>query len=187
LQSLAAQSTAADARCFDGSRLQGLAIGYAMILDAVAGADGLETHFDGLQRLPGDSCLGPHYYRPIRICRHLQPSSAVHLLLAFDALILGHLQGISPNDGILICGPAFRQVRVRLQPHFGSLATVLIRLRRQTTSVNEPPLMLNRHCDVCEFKQLCRGKAVEADNLTLLRGMTSKEVTSRSWWELKVA
>jgi hypothetical protein len=36
--------------------------------------------------------------------------------------------------------------------------------------------VLNRHCDICEFKQLCRTKAVEADNLTLLRGMTSKEM-----------
>ncbi len=29
---------------------------------------------------------------------------------------------------------------------------------------------------MCEFKQLCRDKAVEADNLTLLRGMTLKEM-----------
>jgi hypothetical protein len=36
--------------------------------------------------------------------------------------------------------------------------------------------VLNRHCGICEFKQLCRDKAVEADNLTLLSGMTSKEM-----------
>jgi hypothetical protein len=36
--------------------------------------------------------------------------------------------------------------------------------------------MLNRHCNICEFKQLCRAKAIEADNLTLLSGMTSKEI-----------
>ena len=36
--------------------------------------------------------------------------------------------------------------------------------------------MLNRHCDICEFKQLCRAKAINEDNLTLLRGMTLKEV-----------
>jgi hypothetical protein len=29
---------------------------------------------------------------------------------------------------------------------------------------------------MCEFKQLCRAKAVEADNLTLLKGMTLKEI-----------
>ena len=31
-------------------------------------------------------------------------------------------------------------------------------------SVKEPPLALNPHCDLCEFKQLCRAKAEEADN-----------------------
>jgi predicted RecB family nuclease len=51
-----------------------------------------------------------------------------------------------------------------------------MRLRVQTASDHEPPLALNRHCDICEFKQLCRAKAVEADNLTLLRGMSLKEM-----------
>jgi predicted RecB family nuclease len=36
--------------------------------------------------------------------------------------------------------------------------------------------VLNRHCDICEFKQFCRAKAAEEDNLTLLRGMTSKQM-----------
>jgi predicted RecB family nuclease len=175
-QWLAAQSTTAGVRHFSGSRLEDLATGHAMILDAVGGADGLETHFHGLQRLPGDSRLGPYSYRPIRVCRHLQPSSAVRLLLAFDALVLGRLQGLSPDDGVIICGPMFRRIRVRLQTHLESLAGILVRLRRQIASVSEPLLALNRHCDLCEFKQRCRAKAVEADNLTLLRGMTSKEM-----------
>jgi predicted RecB family nuclease len=155
LQWLVAQSTTVGVRRFGGLRLQDLATGHAMILDAVAGADGLETHFDGLQREPGDSPLGPYYYRPIRFCRNVQPGSTVHLLLAFDALILGHLQGPCPDDGILICGPAFKRIRIRLRTHLDSLATVLTRLRLQTDHMNEPSLVLNRHCDICEFKQLC--------------------------------
>jgi hypothetical protein len=42
-QWLAAQSTTAGVRHFNGSRLEDLATGHAMILDAVGGADGLET------------------------------------------------------------------------------------------------------------------------------------------------
>jgi len=176
-QWLAAQSTIAGASSFSGSRLEDLATGHSIILDAVGGAEGLETHFHGLQRVPGNSRLGAYYYQPIRVYRHLQPSSAVHLLLAFDALVLGHLQGLSPEDGILICGPMFKRIRVHLRADLESLTTVLTRLRLQIASVNEPPLALNRHCDLCEFKQLCRAKAEEADNLTLLRGMTSTEMT----------
>jgi len=176
LQWLAAQSTTAGVRHYNGSRLENLATGHAMILDAVGGANGLETHFHGLQRVPGDSRLGPYSYRPIRVYRHLQPSSAVRFLLAFDALVLGHLQGLSPDDGVLICGPTFSRIRVRLQTYRESLTSVLTRLRRQIASDNEPLLTLNRHCDLCEFKQSCRVNAVAADNLTLLKGMTSKEM-----------
>src|SRR6266404_5696144 len=126
-QWLAAQSTTAGVKWFNGSRLEDLATGHSMILDAVGGAEGLETHFHGLQQVPGDSPLGAYYYQPIRAYRHLQPSSAVHLLLAFDALVLGHLQGLSPEDGILICGPMFKRIRVHLRADLESLATVLTR------------------------------------------------------------
>jgi len=174
---LAAQS-AISARHFGGALLQEcLTTGDEIILDAVGVANGMETHFDGLQRIPGDSSLGPHRYRPIRFWRHLQPNSVVHFLLAFDALILGQLQGVAPDDGILICGSELRRIRVRLRTHLNSLVTVLTRLRLQSTSNNEPPLVLNRHCEVCEFKQLCQSKALEKDNLSLLRGMTLKEMT----------
>ena len=72
--------------------------------------------------------------------------------------------------------PTFSRIRVRLQIYRESLSSVLTRLRRQIASDNEPLLTLNRHCDLCEFKQSCRVNAVAADNLTLLKGMTSKEM-----------
>jgi len=175
-QWLAAQSATGGVSRFGGSRLEDRATADAIILEAAGVADGLEANFDGLQRTPGDSRLGPYHYRPIRFCRHPQPNSAIRLLLAFDALILGHLQDVRPDIGILLCGPAFKRIRVHLSMHLDSLAAALKHLRIQSASEQEPPLMLNRHCDICEFKQLCRAKAIEADNLTLLSGMTSKEI-----------
>jgi predicted RecB family nuclease len=175
-QWLASQSTAGGVSRFGGLRLHDIATADAIILDAVGVADELETRFDALQRAPGNSHLGPHHYQPIRFCRHPQPNSSFHLLLAFDAIILGYLQGVSPGVGVLLCGPTFKRIRIRLRRHLDSLAAVLTRLRVQIASDNEPPLVLNRHCDICEFKQHCRAKAVEADNLTLLRGMSLKEM-----------
>jgi predicted RecB family nuclease len=171
-----AEKTTGGVRCLNGSRLSGLATGDAMILDAVGSAEGLETHFHGLQRFPGPSRLGDYYYQPIRIYRHVQPSSVVRLLLAFDALILGHLQGFLPEHGILVCGLTFKRIRIQLRLNLEYLATVLTDLRLQAASSNEPPLALNPHCDLCEFKQICRRKAEETDNLTLLRGMTFKKM-----------
>jgi hypothetical protein len=160
----------AGVRCFSGSRLDNLATGDAMILDAVGRAEGLESHFHGLQRVPGYSSLGAYHYQPIRISRHAQPSSAVRLLLAFDALILDHLQGCLPEYGVIICGPTFKRIRIRLRAYLGSLATVLRHLQLQLTGGEEPLLTLNLHCDLCEFRQFCRPKAEETDNLTRKRG-----------------
>ena len=120
-QWLADESTIGGVSRFDGLRLQDGVTGDAIILDAVGAANGLQTHFHALQRMPGASHLGPYHYRPIRFCRHLQPNSAVRLLLAFDAFILGYLQGVCPNDGILICGPAFKRTRIRLRTYLKSL------------------------------------------------------------------
>lgn len=43
-------------------------------------------------------------------------------------------------------------------------------------SVPVPPdLVLNRHCPECEFRDRCRQKAIETDDLSLLAGMSAKE------------
>lgn len=175
-KSLAARHAATDIMRAGGSVLPALGTGRALVLDGAARVEDLETCFDALQRIPGDSRLGPFHYRPVRFCARPHPDAVILLILAFDALVLGHVQGKVPEDGILISGPTFRHARVRLRPHLDALAPVLARLRLQTCISEEPPLLLNRHCQVCEFKALCRANAIETDNLTLLQGMTPKEV-----------
>src|SRR6516165_908115 len=39
-----------------------------------------------------------------------------------------------------------------------------------------PSLILNDHCQICEFRQRCHDQAVQDDNLSLLRGMGEKEI-----------
>jgi len=43
------------------------------------------------------------------------------------------------------------------------------------SSLSAPDLALNRHCAECEFQARCRQNAIEADDLSLLSGMTEKE------------
>ena len=45
------------------------------------------------------------------------------------------------------------------------------------TALTTPPsLILNDHCQICEFRQRCHDQAVQEDNLSLLRGMGEKEI-----------
>ena len=41
-----------------------------------------------------------------------------------------------------------------------------------------PRLVLNDHCQVCEFRLGCHSQAVQEDNLSLLRGIGEKEIKS---------
>jgi predicted RecB family nuclease len=177
-KSLVTQKSAGAVEQFENTRVQdGMVRGDGLILNAVGSSGELTTHFDALERCSGESRLGTHRYRPIRFCRHQRPSSVLRLLLAFDALVLSSLQGANSADGIIVCGPAFRRMRIDLQTDIDHLAPILRRLRHELIENSEPPLVLNRHCDLCEFKHVCRNKAMNSDNLSLLKGMTSKEMT----------
>ena len=48
---------------------------------------------------------------------------------------------------------------------------------KEIVSAESPPkLILNDHCQVCEFRQRCHEEAVQEDNISLLRGVGEKEV-----------
>jgi hypothetical protein len=136
---LSTRTTTGGANHFGRSLLQDMTTTDAIILDAVGAANGLETHFHALQGKLGDSHLGPYHYQPIRFCRQPQPNAAVYLLLAFDAVILGDLQGISPEVGVLLCGPTFKRKNIRLRTHLDSLAIILARFEPSA------PMTMNRH------------------------------------------
>src|SRR5262249_28039974 len=57
----------------------------------------------------------------------------------------------------------------------------LLREIKEMVSVEAPPrLFLNRHCQICEFRQRCHEQAVQEDNLSLLRGLGEKEIIKQN-------
>jgi predicted RecB family nuclease len=49
----------------------------------------------------------------------------------------------------------------------------LLNARRATSP---PPLVLNDHCQICEYQERCRKQATDEGNLSLLKGMTVNEI-----------
>lgn len=41
-----------------------------------------------------------------------------------------------------------------------------------------PKLILNNHCQICEFQSYCYEQAHQEDNLSLIRGISEKEIKS---------
>ena len=131
---------------------------------------------DGLKQVPGVSTLGAFHYIPM-LCyegRHIRREQ--RFMLTLYGLFLSRLQGRMPDSGIIWHGQACQATKVRLPPDLRRAEQCLRDVQEMAKAVAPPPLILNEHCQVCEFRQRCHDQAVREDNLSLLRGMSEKEM-----------
>jgi predicted RecB family nuclease len=142
----------------------------ALILDATAAdADG-SCRLDALERTPAG------VYTPIRFAAHPGVAADDRMRLAFGASVLARVQGSQPDTGRIVHGPQFKSSRVSLPVLLGPVCESVRQIRALQDSPTPPPLVLNRHCPECEFRKSCRAAAVEKDDLSLLRGLSAKEI-----------
>jgi predicted RecB family nuclease len=97
------------------------------------------------------------------------------LLLCFSAFALAQATGILPETGKLIYGDSHRNRTVRIADHVVRTRQIIDAIGMDGCNQKLPPLVLNRHCAVCDFQPRCRGLAIERDDLSLLTAMTGKE------------
>lgn len=144
----------------------------AIIFNASAEIDGLVTSFDAAKRSSEES----NRYDPILYCRFPKITVRHKTLLAYKAIILCRLQRLCPDRGFIIYGDSFSMAKVRLQPHIERAYKIIERLQDQISMTAEVQFFLNSHCEICEFSVDCRNKAIESDHISLLRGMSAKEI-----------
>jgi predicted RecB family nuclease len=99
------------------------------------------------------------------------------LLLAILGTVLGDLQGRQPEIGIVFLGDRCRGAKVRLTGSLREQARDILReIQESLGDVKPPRLMLNSHCQQCEFRERCRHQAEADDDISLLDGMGEKEL-----------
>jgi predicted RecB family nuclease len=141
-----------------------------LILDAAADdADG-SCRLDALERTPGGS------YTPILLAPRRGVEADDRMRLAFGAAVLARVQGSQPDTGRIVHGPEFKSSRVSLPVLLGPVRDAVNQIRTLQDFPTPPPLVLNRHCPECEYHRSCRAAAVEKDDLSLLRGLSAKEI-----------
>jgi predicted RecB family nuclease len=152
-----------------------LTSGPAFILDAALEDDLFSLRFDGLKRVEGPSKLGDYHYVPVLFHGGGSVRREQRLLLEVYGLLLARIQGRGPGHGVVWYGKECRATKVRLSPDSRKAERLLGDIQQMRE--NAPPrLILNDHCQVCEFRQRCHEQAVRDDNLSLLRGVGEKEV-----------
>src|SRR5262245_788561 len=148
--------------------------GAAFVLDATLEDDAFSLRFDGLKKVDGPSKLGDYHYVPV-LFHGGSVRKEQRLLLDVWGLLLSRVQGRTPGHGVVWHGRECRATKVRLTPD-PRKAERLLRDLRQSRDAGPPRLVLNDHCQVCEFRRRCHDQAVREDNLSLLRGLGETEV-----------
>ena len=106
-----------------------------------------------------------------------KPELSESLLVCFGGLALSKSAGMCLQAGTLVYGDRFRRRNVRVSDYAARVNRTLRAIRDLLSSGQEPPLRLNRHCSVCDFRSRCRDLAIKRDDLSLLSGMTPKDQT----------
>jgi predicted RecB family nuclease len=151
------------------SLLDALREGASLITDVTASEGGNSCHLDAVE-------WGNGHYRPVLFVRRGKVTADDRLVLAFGASILGRVQGTPPDVGKVVHGPGFKQSRVALPTLSEAVHDRVAAVEALAAAPVPPPLVLNRHCPECEFRYQCRAAAVEKDDLSLLRGLSAKEI-----------
>jgi len=135
----------------------------------------LDSDLHAVERAPFESRGGPSQLVPIRFVFTNILGDDDKLLLAFDAFVLSKVTGHEIGFGKIIHGDDHRTLKVNTTILYGEVQKSIERAAALLSSRKPPDLVLNRHCRECEFQTRCREKAIEADDLSLLSGMSEKE------------
>ena len=73
---------------------------------------------------------------------------------ALYGLVLAGIQGRQPRAGIIIHGQQLKTITLRLSSNVRKTRNLLEKIK-DIQKGWEPPLILNDHCHICEFRQRC--------------------------------
>jgi predicted RecB family nuclease len=150
--------------------------GSPFIFDITFEDDRISILFDGLKRIDGSSQLGHFHYIPILFHGGHRIRPEQKRLLELQAALLSPFQGKTPASALVWQGKECKGATIRLTSGPRG-ADQILRDFGDPNALGQPPrLILNNHCQICEFRQGCRAQALQQDNISLLRGMGEKEV-----------
>lgn len=145
---------------------KGAAIYFGVRLDE----GNLSVQIDALQRAEGSSALGAFHYVPLLVVAREKIQPEHKWLLAIQGVLVGRLQGKQPTTGLILHGHHGKASRIRLPTQRAE--AILAELGHLETT----KLMLNEHCRVCEFQARCNAQAAKDDDISLLRGLSEKDI-----------
>jgi predicted RecB family nuclease len=152
-----------------------LAAGRDLLADAELATGVLRARCDFLAKVDMPSRLGRHSYEPVKVIGTCRASRTDALCLAYQSLVLSEVQGRQPASGTLV-RLGGHPSKVQLTSKYKEARRIVDALRAwvDDPASDAPPVVLNKHCPSCPFRDACRLQAEKEDNLSLLERMTPK-------------
>lgn len=175
-QKILSHCSTAEVTCNVALTRQLLQQGFRYIINGTVKVDNLSLSFEGLKKVEGQSKIANFHYVPILISESENIHNEEKRLLALYGLVLADVQGRHPHEGLFIHGQQLKTTAIKSIPTDRKTRRVLEEIKDIQKEMSSPPLILNSHCQVCEFQQRCLQQATNDDNLSLLHGITEKQV-----------
>jgi predicted RecB family nuclease len=156
---------------------KGLSSRSDFLVEAKLQAEGLEADCGLLVRTNGSSALGQYSYEPVIFTGTHTVTKEQKLELLFAGHVLAQIQQKQPSTGRII-SMSGQASKVKLEDSHKTLIPLLEPLQEwaEAGMPEETPIILNKHCPLCQFRSLCRAKAEQEDNLSLLDRVTPKVI-----------
>src|SRR6266545_2572775 len=148
-----------------------------VLVNSTLKAEGLEAKCDVLTKVKMPSSLGGYSYEPTILVGTHNITKEQKLELLYVGYVLGKIQNKLPKNGTIV-GASGVPHKLNLENSPTVLLPLLSPLKEwlATSSTEPPPVILNRHCPYCQFQSLCKSKAEQDDNLSLLEGISSRAI-----------
>jgi predicted RecB family nuclease len=150
--------------------------GPRIIVDATATAGNVQSRVQLMERVEYQGEKAVATYAPVMFVRNHKITQQDKLLLAFQAHALTAVLGALPAEARIVHGEERRILRVKIEPLVEKVRGLIDQIEADLGRDSPPTLTLNGHCNECEFRDACRRVAKATDDLSLLRGLSGKEV-----------
>jgi len=160
-----------DVTDYAGSSIPPLPTGPPLLLHGTLRGQNISSHVDVLEKMPRKQAYAPVVFSALSTI-----SSEDRLLLGFKSLALSAVQGKDAPYGKIVHGSTFSVNRLALPTLRTKAGSVVAALENVVNGTATPRLLLNRHCNECEFRSECRAKAIENDDLSLIQTLKPKDI-----------
>ena len=145
------------------------------LLGATLKAGDLTAQCNVLTKVRSSTSMRRHHYEPTLIVGTHKITKEQRLEILFIGHVLEQMQKTSPERGTII-GADGQAHRAKLEKSQKLLRPIIETLREwiATSPADPPPVILNRHCPYCQFRNECTAKAEKDDDLSLLDRMTPR-------------